>query len=346
MRVTLVGRDFPPQLGGIADHTDRLAGALADRKHEITVVCGTPADTRDGFDVRGVTDHELLSAVRDSAPEAIIWQYNPFSIGSRGLANGAGKRARALAAIAPLTVVFHEMWFPWGRAGLRGLIWAVAQRRQGKAVLRAARNAIVTTPEREIQSKTHRIPVGTNIDPIDESKAEAREALGIDPSAFVVVHLGGTGPGRDLGPVADATAQIGAVLYLAGDTGPDVPTGAHIVAPGRESADRLSRALRAADIYFHADPVGASAGRRTSLVAALAHGLPVVAYAGPQRAPELTGVISEVARDAREVADALTRLRGAPDERLRSGLRGRQIFDDLFSWRRIAEGIETVLIYG
>jgi glycosyltransferase involved in cell wall biosynthesis len=346
MRVTIVGRDFPPRPGGIADHTDRLATSLALLGHSVSVVCAPPADHRDAFDVYATVDEDLIMLVRTTRPEAIVWQYNPFSIGSRGMANGAGARAHALAAIAPLTVFFHEMWFPWGRNGLRGLLWAIAQRRQGRAVLRACTHAIVTTPEREAQARrpVHRIPVGTNIDPVTDSKPSARALLGIPAGAYVVAHLGGTGPGRDLVPVSEAVGTIGGLLYLVGETGPDRPTGDHVWAPGREDPERLSLALRAADVYVHADPVGASAGRRTSLVAALAHSLPVVAYAGPQCAPELAGVIIEVPRDARDVAEALVRLRDDPGERLRSGLRNRQIFDEHFSWRRIAEDVEHVLL--
>lgn len=348
MRIALVSRDFPPKVGGIADHTDLLAASLAARGHDITVVCQPPAETRGAFEVRTTLPNGVVDAVRESAPDAILWQYNPFSIGSRGLATGAGDLAVALAAVAPLTVFFHEIWFPRGVGGLRGAIWARVQRTQGQKVIAAAKACIVTTPERveELHGRAWRVPVGTNIEPVDETKVASREALGIDPGAFVVAHLGSTGPGRDLGPMSAAAREIGALLYLAGDTGPDVPTGAHVRAPGREDPRRLSLALRAADVYVHSDPVGASAGRRTTLVAALAHGLPVVAYAGPQCAPELSGQITEVARDARDVADALVHLRDSPGERLRSGLRSRQIFDGYFSWRRIAEDVETVLISG
>lgn len=346
MRVTIVGRDFPPAPGGIADHTDRLANSLALLGHVVSVVCAAPADARSAFDIVTATDEDLLMLVRATRPDALVWQYNPFSIGERGMATGAGARARGLAEIAPLTVFFHEMWFPWGREGLRGAVWALAQRREGKRVLGACTHAIVTTPERvrSVGAKGTRIPVGTNIDPVTDSKPSARAQLNIPLGAYVVAHLGGTGPGRDLGPVSDAVAAIDGMLYLAGDTGPDVPAGDHVRAPGREDPERLSIALRAADVYVHADPVGASAGRRTSLVAALAHALPVIAYAGPQRAPELAGAIVEVARDARAVQAALIRLRDDPGERLRSGLTNRHIFDEHFSWRRIAEDVEHVLL--
>lgn len=366
MRVTLLGRDFPPRVGGIADHTDHLAHALAARGHAVSVVCSPPGDARADVSVRAVVQgwraHDvpaIARAVAATEPDRIIWQYNPFSIGARGLAPSAAPRiARALAGIAPLTVLFHELWFPWGRAGARGVAWAVVQRAQARGVLHAATSWIVTTPSREEAlhardaSKTHRIPVGTNVDPVAAGKQEARRELGISADAFVVAHLGSAGPGRDLGPMFDALATLRredteALLMLAGDTGPlRIPpeVAPYVRAPGPEPLARLSLALRAADVYLHADPVGASAGRRTTLVAALAHGLPILAYRGPDRAPELDGAIVEVARDACDVADALRRFATDPPMREELGARAARIFEDHFSWRRIAEDVEGVLL--
>lgn len=366
MRVTLLGRDFPPRVGGIADHTDHLAHALAARDHTVSVVCSPPGDPRADVSVCAVVQgwraHDvpaIAGAVAATDPERILWQYNPFSIGARGLAPSAAPRiARALAGIAPLTVLFHELWFPWGRAGARGVAWAIVQRAQARGVLRAATSWIVTTPSREAElqgldlSKTHRIPVGTNVDPTDATRADARRELAIPAEAFVIAHLGSAGPGRDLVPMFDALATLRregaeALLLLAGDTGPlHIPPGVapYVRAPGPEPLARLSLALRAADVYLHADPDGASAGRRTTLVAALAHGLPILAYRGPDRAPELEGAIVEVARDARDVADALRRSATDPTMREELGARAVRIFDDHFSWRRIAEDVEGVLL--
>ena len=356
MRITVLARRFPPTVGGIADHTDLLARELATRGHEVTVVCSPPADPREHVAVHAVIERwdakgfdAIAHAVGGTRPDAILWQYNPFEIGRRGLAPSAGRLARALAATAPLTVYFHELWFPWGRNGLKGLLWAVTQRLQARGVLKAARRWIVTTESREralSDPKATRIPVGTNVEPTGE-----RAAVGGD---FVLAHLGSTGPGRDLRPAYDAIARlraegIDARLLLAGDTGPlDIPPAildAVITTGTTAHARDLSPYLAAAHAYLHADPVGPSAGRRTSIVAALAHGLPVIAYRGPDHASELvdgTNIIL-VEPDGTALADAVRSLIADPARAREIGEAGRRTFEDHFSWRRIGDAVSLLL---
>lgn len=353
MRVTIVSREFPPAVSGIGDHTDHLARELVARGATVTVVCLGDAEERSAFDVAAIARWDrrsITSAVEDSKPDVIVWQYNPFSIGRRGLASSAGRLARALAACAPLVLSLHELWFPWGHGGLRGVAWAIVQRLQGRSALKAASRWIVTTESRERAlarldaRKVVRIPIGTNIEP---GALDARAVLGIPRDAFVVGHLGSVGPGRDLEPVFDAVATlrdegIDARVLLAGHTGPlakPASLNGALMTTGVLAREELSAALACADVYVHADPVGPSAGRRTTLVAALAHGLPVVCYRGPDHAAELIDgrnvVVAE--REAGSVAGVLRSL--ATDARARDelGTNARATFDEHFSWRRIGD---------
>ena len=361
MRVTILSRGFPPTVGGISDHTDHLATHLAARDADVTVVTSRSAtDDRDAFGVMSVVDdwsargeRSIVDAVIASEPHAILWQYNPFAYGPKGLAAGAGALARALAEVAPLTAYLHEMWFPWGRNGLKGATWAVAQRRQTRRVLDVARAWIVTTDDREAHlsrrdaSKTHRIPVGPGVEPVS---AADRPSFDLPDDAFVVAHFGGVGPGRDLDPTLSALRTLRAEgldvrLLLCGDTGPDAPSGDGIHVTGVLPRERLSAALASADAYLHLDPAGPAAGRKSALVSAIAHGLPLVAYDGPQRASELVPGenVVVVDREARAVSDVLRSLAEDPVRRADLSEAILETYQRSFTWRHIAERVHLVL---
>lgn len=358
MRVALLSKEFPPRLSGIADHTDHLATELARRAHDVTVVCADPAEHRAPYTVRALTGwpEGVVDAVHAVHPDVVVWQYNPFSAGRRGIPTHALRSARALSSVAPVVAFLHELWFPWGRAGLRGLVWAVAQRAGTRAVLTASARWIVTTGSRARDlaridaSKVRQIPVGTNVLPVDAP--DARAALGFAADAFVLAHLGGTGPGKDLRPVFDAVRSVrargvDAHLLLAGDTGPiaippDLQAAVHRT--GVVPREALSRALRAADAYVHADPIGPSAGRRTSLVAALAHALPVIAYRGPDAAAELVDGrnVVLVDRDSGAVAGAIEALARDPGRTRQIGQAALETYRASFSWERIGDRVVAV----
>ena len=363
MRVAILGRDFPPTVGGIADHTDLMAADLARRGIDVTVVCSAPADQRSAFvvspsierwDAKGFDD--IVAAVAATQPDVIVWQYNPFAVGHRGVAPTARVLARKLSHVAPIALFAHELWFPWGREGARGLVWAVAQRLQTRAVLRACTRWIITTQAREEALKridparVVRIPVGTNVAP---TGSRDRARWNIPEDAFVLAHLGSAGPGRDLEPAFRALSTLRARtldvrLFLVGNTGPfPIPASLEgaVMTTGTRPLDELSDALACADAYLHADPVGPSAGRRTTLVAALAHGLPVIAYRGPDHDSHLVDGdnILMIDRDAASLVTAVESLRTEPARARSLGDAARATYSSVFSWDVIGAQIEDVL---
>lgn len=352
MRILVLSRDLPPAVSGIGDHTEFLAAELARRSHDVHVVARAPADAHDTFSVHAVETWDgrrgwsdaVSRALDEIAPDVILWQYNPFSIGTHGIALHAGALARALRRRARLVVLFHELWFPWGRGGARGLAWAIAQRLETRRVARAADATIVTTEDRRraLPGST-RIPVGPNVPPLGIGKAEARAALGIDPGAFVVAHFGG-GHGHDMEVARAAIASlrnhgVDPGLLLIGNA-----RGEARWRTGRADRAMLSRALAAADVYVHPDAAGPAPGRRGALVAALAHGLPVVAFHGPQAAPQLRDGVNVVLVPPHEapLARALERLAKTPAERAEIGAKARETYEEEFSWGRIGDAIVRV----
>lgn len=363
MRIVQLTRDFPPAASGIGDHVARTSAELAGRGDEVVVVCSAPAESRPGIEVRPVIARwdasgidGIVAAVRDARPDAIVWHYNPFQIGRRGIAPWAGKLARALARIAPVTVVAHELWYPWGRNGARGLVWAAGQRVQFHGIAAAAHAIVATTDARRgsLAKRYPKTPVsvvaaGATVDPHPDAPGREafRSSLGIPSSSFVVAHLGAIGEGRDLSPALAAIRRlrrsgIDVRLLLAGRTGVTPPSGEGIHVTGPRNHAQLSAALSASDAYLFAEPTGPVA-RKTSLLSALSHALPVVAYDGPARDIFFrdTETLLLVEPSEGRIADALSRLIDDPSLRGRLGAAGEALHAQSFSWSAIAEGIRA-----
>lgn len=362
MRILQLTRDFPPAHSGIGDHVARLSAELAALGDEVVVVCAPPAEPASGVDLRTVAgwDSDGGAAIRAAAaaahPDAVVWHYNPFQVGRRGLASGAGRLARALARIAPLTVVLHEYQYPWGRNGIRGLVWAVAQRLRLRGVVASATSIVLTTHARQ-RRLARRFPsraatmsvvaAGATVEPTagGEPPHALRARLGLPAGAFVVAHLGAIGEGRDLRPAVAAIEAlrrdgVDARLLLAGRTGIAPPGGEAIVQTGPVDHATLSAALASSDCYLYAEPIG-PVSRKTSLLSALAHGLPVLAYRGPDGEPDFRDgeslLLVEPDEDA--VAAALRRLAADPALRRRLGEGARTLAETRYSWRAIAAAV-------
>lgn len=357
MRLTLLSRDAPPHPGGIADHTAQLARHLALAGDVVTVMTRSEADpiegcalwTHPGFD--RMPPLALVDAIAASEPDALIWAYNPFSFGRRGLAFRAEAIAHELQRLSGVRRVLlaHELAYPSGVHTLKGLLWNRAQEHALTRVLAASDAVIVTTPDRAAQLAERgiaatEIPVGSNLPDLGPPSPVAA-----DPNPFVVAHLGGVGPGRDLATLIGAMRAAADIrVLLAGDTGPLVlpaDLDQRIDAPGREDPQTVAERLRAAHLYVHLDPVGPTPGRRTTLVAAMQAGLPIVAFDGDQTDQRLVdvGAVRLVPPgDPLALAGAIEALRADPAERARLGHAARGYHDDVFSWSRITDAVRRV----
>ncbi|MGH2830489.1 MAG: glycosyltransferase, partial [Actinomycetota bacterium] len=165
--------------------------------------------------------------------------------------------------------------------------------------------------------------------------------------AFVVAHLGAIGEGRDLAPAIAAVSTLRAEgldvrLLLAGRTGIAPPEHDGVVATGPLDHAALSRTLAGAGAYLFAEPTGPTS-RKTSLLSALAHGLPIVAYAGPDAEPHFRDEenLLLVQPDAGSIASALRRLAGDGALRERLGAAAGRLAAQRYSWRTIAETVRT-----
>ena len=101
----------------------------------------------------------------------------------------------------------------------------------------------------------------------------------------------------------------------------------------------LSRALSSLDVYIHTRGVGAST-RSTALAAALAHGLPIVAYRGQETAALFVdgeNILLAPAGDPQGLSDRVAEALASPELRARLSAGARELYQRHFTWGGIAQ---------
>ncbi|MEJ7783921.1 MAG: hypothetical protein WKF96_03890 [Solirubrobacteraceae bacterium] len=231
------------------------------------------------------SDGLSYSHVRALAPSWVLLQYNPFSYGRWGFAPGLVRDALRLRGEKPpqLALLVHEAWV--GMRDWRSTLMGAYQRAQLMSLVRLADTVIVTTERltNEVGNRAVHIPVASTIVPLPVSRQAARQSLGIRDQ--LVVGLFGTAhPSRDHSYSEAAIRELAEhhsanrviILNLgAGAPTPDVPAAVAVRTPGALGPRELSLHLRASDLLLLPLKDGLST-RRTTMMAGLAHGVPVV----------------------------------------------------------------------
>jgi glycosyltransferase involved in cell wall biosynthesis len=325
----------------IAEHSRRLVAALEEAGHPARYV-----------------EHGLGAARRSAdGPPWILLQYNPFSfchwgVAPRLLPDALLLRRRTGALFA---ILVHE---PWGdRYDWRSTLMTAYQRVQLRSLLLAADVVMATTQGRArmLHANALHVPVGSNITPVGATARAARARLGF--SDELVVALFGTGhPSRALGEAEAAidaladTRGAGSLRVLnLGRGAPPLRVRAGVVVddPGQLDAEELSWRLSASDLLLLPFTDGVST-RRTTLMAGLAHGVPVVGSRGTNTDDVLVrhpdALVLSAAGDAAAFARAATGL-AVEHDRLRAvGEAGRRLYLSHFDWPVTAGRVASALL--
>lgn len=306
--------EYPPQRGGVSDYTRLVARGLAeagDHVHVWSAPCSgeTPRDA--GVEVHRLPDHFGLRSMallqrsfkQAARPHRILVQYVPHAFGWKALNVPFCVWLRSLRRKHSIWVMFHEVIFPLSRnQPLSHKLLGATTRLMASLVARAAERIFVSIPawEEILKSLTSNLahvvwmPVPSSI-PVVEDKAcvnELRARYAPVGEGLIIGHFGTYAPhitsqlktllhslliGRDgraallLGRGGEALRDELLRLY------PELTGRVH--ATGSLSAEDLSRHLSACDVMLQPFGDGVS-GRRTSVMTALAHGLPVVTTSG------------------------------------------------------------------
>jgi glycosyltransferase involved in cell wall biosynthesis len=328
-------------IDAIDEYSRRLVDALCAR--------GAPA--------RYVPDG-LSSLVADSeAAPWILLQYNPFGYGKWGLAPGLVRdvlRLRRRNGTRRLAVMVHEAWVPM--IDWRSTVMGLWQRLQLRSLVLLADRVMTSTEAlaRELGGGAVHLPIATNITPVSVTRAVARERLGLD-GRLVVALFGRAHPSRALAYAGSAIAALAdahggdrlTVLNLGADA-PDVrvPDGVTVRSPGRQLADEISLELSAADVVLLPFFDGVST-RRGTLMAALAHGLPVIGLSGHNTdsvlAQATDAIVLTAVGDRAAYARAAVELTREPARLQAIGEAGRRLYDSRFDWPVLVESVASQL---
>jgi glycosyltransferase involved in cell wall biosynthesis len=290
------------------------------------------------------------------APRWVLLQYNPFRFGRAGFAPSVVRDVARLRrrSHAPLAVMVHEAWIEMTDA--KSSLIGAWQRAQLRTLLRYA-DAVLTSTEalaREIGRGAVHVPVPANITPVPTSHVAARERLGLD-GRLAVALFGQDHPSRALDHAEAAIAALAevhghdrlAILNLGAGAPPlGIPRGVDVSSPGRLSNDELSLRLWASDIVLLPFTDGVST-RRSTLMAALAHGRPVLGSRGHNTdallAQATDAMVLTRADDRAAFTRAAVKLTSDPVRLRAVGDAGRRLYESRFDWPVTARQVRGVL---
>lgn len=314
------------------------------------------------------TDLKRLDARLDafSSPRRILVQYTPNAWGHKGMNLGfchwLARRARRGDDVR---IVFHELWYfpiPGDRLARRAL--KVVQRLMAQWLLQACREAYVTIPHwgellGALPAGRGRrfiwLPVPSNIpidhDPVGVAAIRARFA----PAGSPVIGHFGTYSGKIGAMLAAALPEVmracpEAVVVVIGQNSDgfrDALIAAHpdlaprLRATGRLDDAEVSRHLQACDLLVQPYPDGVTA-RRTTVMAGLEHGLPVVTTIGAMTEPvwrDCGGVALVPENNLAAMASAVSRLLAQPQIRAELATAAVATYQRHFHVQRLVESL-------
>jgi glycosyltransferase involved in cell wall biosynthesis len=336
--VAVLFNDRGKPTDGIRDHSRLLATSLEDQT-------GSPVSVEYRVSARRPRGKLGQQA------HAVILQYSPFCYGRWGFAPWLPLRllrSRLTRRPRPNVVLFvHEPYVPL--AGARQVVMGLWQRLQLEA-LRVVSDVVLVSIQPWASDLSRRwpgrpvlhMPVGSTLPDMRHARARMRAELGADDETFVVAVFGRTHPSWQADHAVQAIQALSdrghrlLVLSLGAEAPPlegldDVA----VHAPGRLPEDDLAMRLAAADMFLAPFIDGVST-RRTTLMSALQHGLPVVATEGP-----LTDDLLRRATDALALApvddpsgfgELACEVAADPDRRARMAREARALYDRAFDW--------------
>jgi glycosyltransferase involved in cell wall biosynthesis len=371
MRIGLISGEYPPMQGGVGDFTRTLGRTFVSAGHEVFVLTGRAGVGLDdeGIAVSASVDNwnrALPGVVRQwaaaNALDVINLQYQTAAYNMAGMIHILPR----LAGKTPFAVTFHDLRFPY--------LFPKAGPLRDRAVLALARGAnaaIVTNHEDEerlIQAggvrRLCRIPIGSSIAgdlPPHFDRTGWRDRIGVEPDDVLIGFFGFLNRSKGIEPLLDAIARLRSIdmatrlLMIGGQSGDSDPTNAdysrHIDAEierlglreqvlwtGYVEGVEVSAYLGCLDVCAMPFEDGASF-RRSSFLAAIAHGCPIVTTRGFRPPPELVhgqNVYFVPPGDPVALAAALRMV--ALDDDLRGRLSaGAAALNAMFAWERIVD---------
>lgn len=372
----ILASEYPPQIGGVSDHSFAMANAFSARGDQVHVWC-TPA-AGDSPAQAGVTVHRTFGEFAGAdlratgrglddfpSPRRLIVQWVPHGFGWKGMnlafCAWLWNRSRRGDRVE---LIVHEPFMPL-EGPVHHVALGVVQRAMAAILLRAASDVWVTTPgwiDRLRPYSPFRmlplrwIPVPSTVPVTNDGQLARRLREKLGGGGRTLVGHFGFGGAQSVELLAAAFRVIakdpGAQLVLIGrgsealhaDLLERVPEAAgclHVT--GELDSSDVSAWLSACDFLLQPYPDGVTT-RRTTTVTALAHGTPVLTTLGALTEPmwgESAAVALSTAGDAEAYAMAARRLLNSPAERTRLKFAGRTLYRARFDIDRMIDQLRS-----
>lgn len=329
MRTAILAPDLPPDIGGVGDHAAWAAERLAREGPCWLVTRGAPGPDR----IRYGRLDDIPGLLREKRTEALLVEYVPFLYARSGVAPDLVRLLQGIRSCRTVLLV-HEPFMPWSAHPAR-LGRSLLQRMQLWDLCRAA-SAVAVACEgwrTLISRECTLLPPGSAIPKaalVPGERASIRASLGLREDDRACLFFGSGHPTQR----TDWVRQAGLRMIVAGRA-PWPHDGA--VRCGVLPAAEASRVFQACDLQAAPFVDGISA-RRTSALAGLEHGLPLVTTSGPWTDPSIPwGEHVLLAKDEREFAERLSEAARDPAPwRARSEALYRAYFDRELLGERLA----------
>ena len=377
----IITPEYPPQLGGVGDYVFLLAEMLAREGDGVEIWC-SGSDKPSPW-LPGVNVHPILGRLNPSdmlrfhrtlngfsRPRHLVLQWVPHAYfwGSMNVPFCVWIWIRARLFGDDLGIMLHEPFLGFGEGRWRQNVPAFVHRIMTILLLNAARRVWVSIPRWEKAWKVYTLgrkvpfswlPLPSNVPVAGDASRTAEVRSRYAPSGQRIVgHFGTFGY-----PITPMLERIVPALLAASDRTVALfigPNGAEfkqtllrehpglegrIHAAGRFAATdpALSAHIAACDLMIQPYPDGASS-RRTSLLAPLAHGVPLVTTSGWASEPlwQESGAVAIVsAADLDGFVREADRLLNDETARQRAAQASRVLYKNHFAIERIAETLRS-----
>jgi glycosyltransferase involved in cell wall biosynthesis len=367
-RWAILTGEYPPQPGGVSDYTWLVAKGLVASGDAVRVFAppfSAGSDASDpgvyvrrlagSFGPRSLTS--LDRVLRVWRPDRILVQYVPHAFGWKAMnlpfAAWVAGRARR---IAPVWVMFHEVAFPFSWRPLKYALLGTVTRVMARLIAGAAARVFVSIPAwglilrrlcpRVAPPEWLPVPCTVELDPPMQAVTAARARYAM-ASGLLIGHFGTFGS-----PITSLLAPTllellrltpGKVLLLGRGSSlftekfvaqyPELV--GRIAATGTLQAAEVSSHLRACDLLVQPFPDGISS-RRTSAMAGLANGLPIITNLGVLSEPQwANGAVAAIPiPDSAAMAHRATELYEDPVMRAELGRRAFIQYREMFALER------------
>jgi glycosyltransferase involved in cell wall biosynthesis len=366
---TILTCELPPTCGGVGHYTAQVAAALVEAGDAVMIACppqaATPAPVPGAElllldDSYGRSSRRELDRRLDNCRSTILVEYVPTAFGMLG-ANLPFCRwllRRATRGRDDVRVMFHEPYFEFGWSPVHRSALSIVQRRMAKTLLRASRHTYISTDAwrrylmpyqpGQVAAPMTTVPIPSGIPASQHPSAvEAHRGrlLGA-PAALLLGHFGTYGNHvapmlrRALIEILSSDRRLAALCVGAGSdafvadlTGGAPALAGRLHASGRVASTEAADLLSACDLLLQPYPDGITT-RRTSAMAGLANGRPIVSTSGPLTEEVWTrtaAVAMTDSDDAASLVGAVRRLLDDAGARTAQAARGATAYRDFFA---------------